>query len=98
MQLLGLPKDHDHDSCVKTIEDISQAFPWYTFLFLLKIQIGLIAIQQSTIDVITLIPYETFEEWAGTMEKKEETLMKLKRRNCAAFIKRSLQTITTSRR
>jgi all-trans-retinol 13,14-reductase len=25
----------------------------------------------STIDVITLIPYETFEEWAGTMEKKE---------------------------
>jgi all-trans-retinol 13,14-reductase len=31
MQLLGLPKDHDHDSCVKTIEDISQAFPWYTF-------------------------------------------------------------------
>jgi all-trans-retinol 13,14-reductase len=28
------------------------------------------------------------------MEKKEETLMKLKRRNCAAFIKRSLQTIT----
>jgi all-trans-retinol 13,14-reductase len=52
----------------------------------------------KTIDVITLIPYETFEEWAGTMEKKEETLMKLKRRNCAAFIKRSLQTITTSRR
>jgi all-trans-retinol 13,14-reductase len=28
----------------------------------------------NTIDVITLIPYETFEEWAGTMEKKERRL------------------------
>jgi hypothetical protein len=62
-----------------------------------KIQIGLIISSKTIDDVFTLIPYETFEEWAGTAWKKEDAY-EAKRRNCAAFIKRSLQTITTSRR
>jgi hypothetical protein len=45
--IIGLPKDHDHDSCVKTIEDISQAFPWYTFLSFCKRSISSLSRQKA---------------------------------------------------
>ena len=67
------PKDGDHDTCVKRyLEDLSQPFPvvYLSFPSAKDPDWSNRYPGKSTIDIITLIPYETFEKWAGTPWKK----------------------------
>ena len=67
------PKDGDHDTCVKNyLEDISQPFPlvYLSFPSAKDPDWSNRYPGKSTIDVITIIPYETFEKWAGSPWKK----------------------------
>ena len=67
------PKDGDHDTCVKNyLEDISRPFPlvYLSFPSSKDPDWSNRYPDKSTIDVITLIPYESFEKWAGTPLKK----------------------------
>jgi all-trans-retinol 13,14-reductase len=80
------PKDHDHDSCVKNyVEDISQAFPvvYLSFPSAKDPDWSNRYPGKSTIDVITLIPYETFKEWAGTPWKKRGDAYEAKKEEIA---------------
>jgi len=67
------PKDGDHDTCIKNyLEDISRPFPlvYLSFPSAKDPDWSNRYPDKSTIDVITLIPYESFEKWAGTPWKK----------------------------
>ncbi|MDW5290910.1 NAD(P)/FAD-dependent oxidoreductase [Formosa sp. PL04] len=67
------PKEGDHDSSVKDyLEDISRPFPlvYLSFPSAKDPDWSNRYPGKSTIDVITLIPYETFAKWSGTSWKK----------------------------
>ncbi|WP_033957063.1 phytoene desaturase family protein [Psychroserpens jangbogonensis] len=67
------PKDNDHDTCIKNyLKDISQPFPlvYLSFPSAKDPDWSNRYPGKSTIDVITLIPFETFEKWEGTPWKK----------------------------
>ncbi|PWI31040.1 FAD-dependent oxidoreductase [Flavobacteriaceae bacterium LYZ1037] len=67
------PENGDHDTCVKNyLEDLSKPFPVVYMSFpcakdpdWLNRYPG-----KSSIDIITLVPYETFEKWSDTSWKK----------------------------
>ena len=67
------PEKGDHDSCVENyLEDLSQPFPlvYLSFPSSKDPDWSNRYPGKSTIDVITLIPYETFEAWKDTPWKK----------------------------
>ena len=67
------PKDGDHDTCINNyLQDISRPFPlvYLSFPSAKDPDWSNRYPNKSTIDVITLVPYETFEKWAGTPWKK----------------------------
>ncbi|NQW37052.1 MAG: NAD(P)/FAD-dependent oxidoreductase [Flavobacteriales bacterium] len=67
------PKDGDHDSCVnRYLKDINQEFPmvYLSFPSAKDPDWSNRYPDKSTIDIITLVPYETFEPWAGSRWKK----------------------------
>ena len=67
------PKEGDHDQCVKNyLNDLSQPFPlvYLSFPSAKDPDWSNRYPGKSTIDVITLIPYDAFEEWADTPWKK----------------------------
>jgi all-trans-retinol 13,14-reductase len=67
------PEDVDHDTSVKRyLEDLSQPFPvvYLSFPSAKDPDWSNRYPGKSTIDIITLIPYETFEKWADTPWKK----------------------------
>ncbi|OSY88035.1 FAD-dependent oxidoreductase [Tenacibaculum holothuriorum] len=67
------PEKGDHDTCVENyVNDLSQPFPVVYMSFpcakdpdWLNRYPG-----KSSIDIITLLPYETFEQWKGSLWKK----------------------------
>ncbi|MDO6471768.1 NAD(P)/FAD-dependent oxidoreductase [Maribacter sp. 1_MG-2023] len=78
---LGLPKTNywvypengDHDTCINNyLKDMSQPFPlvYLSFPSAKDPDWSNRYPTKSTIDVITLVPYEAFEEWEGTPWKK----------------------------
>lgn len=67
------PAEGDHDTCVeKYLNDLSQPFPvvYLSFPSAKDPDWSNRYPGKSTIDIITLIPYETFEKWSGTSWKK----------------------------
>ncbi len=67
------PEKGDHDRCVENyLEDLSQPFPlvYLSFPSAKDPDWSNRYPGKSTIDVITLIPYETFEAWKNTPWKK----------------------------
>ncbi len=67
------PADGDHDTCVKRyLEDLTQAFPvvYLSFPSAKDPDWPNRYPGKSTIDIITLIPYEVFEKWADKSWKK----------------------------
>ena len=67
------PPNDDHDTCVKNyLKDLSKPFPvvYMSFPSAKDPDWNNRYPGKSTIDVITLIPYETFGKWAGTPWKK----------------------------
>ena len=80
------PKDDDHDTCIKNyLEDISRPFPlvYLSFPSAKDPDWSTRYPGKSTIDVITLIPYETFEKWAGTPWKKRGEAYEAKKEEIA---------------
>lgn len=67
------PEKGDHDTCVKNyLEDLSQPFPvvYMSFPSAKDPDWGNRYPGKSSVDIITLVPYETFEKWSGTSWKK----------------------------
>ena len=67
------PEDLDHDACVdRYVADIEQPFPiiYYSFPAAKDPDWSNRYPDRSTIDIITLIPYETFEKWEDKKWKK----------------------------
>jgi len=67
------PAEGDHDTCVKKyLNDLSQPFPvvYLSFPSAKDPEWSNRYPGKSTIDIITLIPYETFEKWSDTSWKK----------------------------
>jgi all-trans-retinol 13,14-reductase len=67
------PEHGDHDTCVKNyLEDMSQPFPvvYISFPSAKDPDWSNRYPDKSTVDIITLVPYETFEKWSGTQWKK----------------------------
>ena len=67
------PAEGDHDTCVKRyLDDLSQPFPvvYLSFPSAKDPDWNNRYPGKSTIDIITLIPYETFEKWKGSPWKK----------------------------
>jgi len=67
------PAEGDHDTCVKNyLKDLSQPFPvvYLSFPSAKDPDWSNRYPGKSTIDIITLIPYETFEKWTDTRWKK----------------------------
>lgn len=67
------PAEGDHDTCVKRyLDDLSQPFPlaYFSFPSAKDPDWSNRYPDKSTIDVITLIPYEMFEKWSNTSWKK----------------------------
>ncbi|PJC58408.1 MAG: FAD-dependent oxidoreductase, partial [Flavobacteriales bacterium CG_4_9_14_0_2_um_filter_35_242] len=67
------PKVGDHDSCVaRYLKDINEEFPMVYISFPSAKDPDWLNRypDKSTIDVITLVPYETFAPWFGTRWKK----------------------------
>ena len=80
------PKDNDHDTCIENyLEDLSQPFPlvYLSFPSAKDPDWSNRYPGKSTIDVITLIPYETFEKWAGTSWKKRGEIYEDKKEEIA---------------
>ena len=80
------PPKEDHDNCVKNyLEDVSQPFPvvYMSFPSAKDPDWHNRYPGKSTIDVITLIPYETFEKWAGTPWKKRGEAYEVKKEEIA---------------
>ena len=70
------PEAGDHDSCVKSyLDDLSQPFPvvYISFPCAKDPDWSNRYPKKSSIDIITLIPYETFDEWSETSWKKRGT-------------------------
>jgi len=68
------PKDGDHDTCIDNyLKDISKPFPlvYLSFPSAKDPDWSNRYPNKSTIDVITLVPYKTFEKWAGSSWKKK---------------------------
>jgi len=89
------PKENDHDTCVKNyLEDTSQPFPlvYLSFPSAKDPDWSNRYPGKSTIDVITLIPFETFEEWAGTPWKKRGEAYEAKKEE---FAQRLLKEVYT---
>ena len=71
------PKDMDHDACVdRYLEDINSEFPvvYISFPSAKDPNWNQRYPGKSTIDIITLVPYEMFDKWKGTswMKRGEE--------------------------
>lgn len=67
------PEKGDHDSCVQNyLEDLSQPFPlvYLSFPSAKDPDWSNRYPGKSTIDIITIIPYEVFEKWSDTSWKK----------------------------
>ncbi len=67
------PDDVDHDTCVERyLNDLSQPFPvvYLSFPSAKDPDWSNRYPGKSSIDIITLIPYETFQEWSDTSWKK----------------------------
>jgi all-trans-retinol 13,14-reductase len=67
------PEKGDHDTCVKNyLEDLSQPFPvvYMSFPCAKDPDWSNRYPGKSSIDIITLVPYETFEKWSDTSWKK----------------------------
>ena len=67
------PAENDHDSCVENyLNDLSKPFPvvYMSFPSAKDPDWSHRYPGKSTIDIITLIPYETFEKWSDTNWKK----------------------------
>jgi len=67
------PDDLDHDGCVdRYVKDVDQPFPvvYVSFPSAKDPDWSNRYPGKSTIDIITLVPYETFEPWADTRWKK----------------------------
>ena len=67
------PEKGDHDTCVKNyLEDLSQPFPvvYLSFPSAKDPDWSNRYPDKSSIDIITLVPYETFEKWSDTSWKK----------------------------
>jgi len=67
------PKEGDHDTCVKNyLEDINNEFPmvYISFPASKDPDWSNRYPNKSTIDIITLMPYDTFASWADTRWKK----------------------------
>jgi len=67
------PSENDHDTCVKNyLNDLSKPFPvvYLSFPSAKDPDWPNRYPGKSTIDIITLIPYETFEKWSDTNWKK----------------------------
>jgi all-trans-retinol 13,14-reductase len=67
------PEENDHDTCVKNyLKDLSKPFPvvYLSFPSAKDPDWSNRYPGKSTIDIITLIPYETFEKWSDTSWKK----------------------------
>jgi len=67
------PAEGDHDTCVKNyLNDLSKPFPvvYISFPCAKDPDWSNRYPGKSSIDIITLIPYETFEEWSDTSWKK----------------------------
>jgi len=67
------PAEGDHDTCVKKyLDDLTQPFPvvYLSFPSAKDPDWSNRYPGKSTIDIITLIPYETFEKWSDTSWKK----------------------------
>ena len=67
------PDDLDHDGCVERyVNDVDQPFPvvYVSFPSAKDPDWSNRYPGKSTIDIITLVPYETFEPWAATKWKK----------------------------
>ncbi|CAL2084101.1 NAD(P)/FAD-dependent oxidoreductase [Tenacibaculum sp. 190524A05c] len=67
------PDKIDHDTCVQNyLEDLSQPFPvvYLSFPSAKDPDWSNRYPSKSSIDIITLIPYETFEKWSDTSWKK----------------------------
>ena len=67
------PDDLDHDGCVaRYVKDVDQPFPvvYISFPSAKDPDWSNRYPGKSTIDIITLVPYETFEPWADTQWKK----------------------------
>ncbi|NER18584.1 phytoene desaturase family protein [Spongiivirga citrea] len=76
------PGDLDHDGCVdRYLDDMNQPFPvvYISFPSAKDPDWSNRYPGKSTIDIITLVPYETFEPWSGSRWKKRgEDYEKLK--------------------
>ncbi|MFK7949738.1 MAG: phytoene desaturase family protein [Saprospiraceae bacterium] len=71
------PGDADHDTCInRYLKDINEEFPlvYISFPSAKDPDWSNRYPERSTIDIITLLPYETFEKWEGTrwMKRGEE--------------------------
>ena len=80
------PKDGDHDTCIDNyLKDISKPFPlvYLSFPSAKDPDWSNRYPNKSTIDVITLVPYETFEEWAGSSWKKRGEAYEAKKEEIA---------------
>ncbi|WP_372767982.1 phytoene desaturase family protein [Lutibacter sp.] len=67
------PAEGDHDTCVKRyLDDLTQPFPvvYLSFPSAKDPDWSNRYPGKSTIDIITLVPYETFENWSDTSWKK----------------------------
>jgi len=67
------PEENDHDTCVENyLKDLSKPFPvvYLSFPSAKDPDWSNRYPGKSTIDIITLIPYETFEKWSDTTWKK----------------------------
>ncbi len=67
------PEKGDHDSCVQNyLDDLSQPFPvvYMSFPCAKDPDWSNRYPGKSSIDIITLVPYETFEQWKGSSWKK----------------------------
>jgi len=67
------PSEGDHDTCVKRyLDDLSQPFPvvYLSFPSAKDPDWPNRYSGKSSIDIITLLPYETFEKWSDTSWKK----------------------------
>jgi len=67
------PEEGNHDTCVKRyLDDLSQPFPvvYLSFPSAKDPDWSNRYPGKSTIDIITLLPYESFEKWSGTSWKK----------------------------
>ncbi len=107
---LGLPKTNlwlypegmDHDQCIKKyIEDIEQEFPvvYVSFPAAKDPDWSNRYPGKSTIDIITLLPYEIFSDWENSKwMKRGESYEELKERISQRLLDKVIRTITSGQR